>query len=87
MHTVNTKPVQSPVVPDGPGTQYRRLYDYLAAGNTITFLIAMELKIDNLNKRIADLQNQGIKIYSRRVKIKNVQCKEYSLLEFNYHAL
>ncbi len=62
--------------------QLKRLYEHLTAGNTINFRQALDLKISMLNRRIAELRNREIKIYTRDIRIGNIQCKEYSLYPF-----
>ncbi len=63
-------------------TQNNRLYEHLQAGNTINFLQARDLGIGFPNSRIAELRKQQVTIYSRFIRISNVQCKEYSLQPF-----
>lgn len=73
--------------------QNKRLFDYLAAGNTIhCFHPAIkELRIGYLNSRCADLsrilREQGKDLFRRMIKVKDVNgemvaVKEYSLNKF-----
>lgn len=83
----------SPINVERLSGQNKRLYDFLAAGNTIhCFHPAMkELGIGYLNSRTSDLRKmlieQGKDIYKRYIKVKDyngeeVTVREYSLSEF-----
>jgi hypothetical protein len=65
--------------------QNKRLYDWLAAGNTIhVFHPAMqELGIGYLNSRISDLRNKcKVQIYDKMIEVKGTHCNEYSIKPF-----
>jgi hypothetical protein len=65
--------------------QNKSLYDWLAAGNTISiFSPAMKsLGIGYLNSRISDLRNKcKIQIYDRLIDVNGTKCNEYSLKPF-----
>ena len=83
----------SPINADRLSGQNKRLWDFLAAGNTIhCFHPAMkELGIGYLNSRTSDLRKmlreQGKDIFKRYIKVKDangeeVTVREYSLTEF-----
>lgn len=83
----------SPIKIERLSGQNKRLYDYLAAGNTIhCFHPAIkELRIGYLNSRCADLsrilKEQGKDLFRRMIKVKDVNgdmvaVKEYSLIKF-----
>ena len=86
---------KSPINADRLKGQNKRLFDYLAAGNTIhCFHPAMkELRIGYLNSRCADicreLREQGSDLYKRWKKVEDtdgneVTVREYSLLPFEH---
>lgn len=65
--------------------QNRRLYDWLATGQTISiFSPAMQdLGIGYLNSRISDLRNKcKVQIYDRMIEVNGTHCNEYSLNPF-----
>lgn len=65
--------------------QNKRLYDWLAGGNTIhIFDPAMQkLGIGYLNSRISDLRNKcKVQIYDRMIEVNGTHCNEYSITEF-----
>ena len=63
-------------------TQNGRLLNHLQASNTITFIEAMKMGINNLHSRIPELKAAGIPIYSRFIKVGRIDCKEYSIKPF-----
>jgi len=58
-----------------------KLYDYLQQGNTINFVQARALGINQLSTHIAELR-EFTSIYSRTVRINAVKFLEYSLQPF-----
>ncbi len=88
-----TSQTTSPINADRLTGQNKRLWDFLAAGNTIhCFHPAMkELGIGYLNSRTSDLRRmlreQGKDIFKRYIKVKDangeeVTVREYSLTPF-----
>lgn len=83
-------PTNSPINIEKLGGQNLRLYNWLAAGNTIhVFHIAKRnLKIGYLNSRCSDLINKhNIVIYKRMITVPDMDgnptdVKEYSLKPF-----
>ena len=68
---------------DSLETQNGRLLSHLQAGNTITFIEAMKMGINNLHSRISELKAAGIPVYSRFIKLGRINCKEYSMKPFD----
>jgi len=58
-----------------------QLYDYLQSGNSINFVQARELGIDQLDRHIEDLR-KVIKVYAKPIRINQVKCFDYSLQPF-----
>ncbi len=63
---------------DIPKAFNTKLYDHLQQGNTINFVQAHAMGIAQLNTHIAEIR-KIVNIYSRIIRINNVQCMEYSL--------
>ena len=78
----------SPINVEKLSKQNKIVYDYLAAGNTITLFQAVKMGVLHLHSRISDLTNvHGITIYRRFITVpdmtgEHVQVKEYSLNPF-----
>lgn len=88
-HTINSPQMHTPTIPSSSpfnqkslGRQNDRLLHHLQAGNTITFIDAMKMGINNLHSRIPELKVAGIPIYSRFIKVGRIDCKEYSMQPF-----
>lgn len=79
----------SPINTDRLSGQNKRLYDYLAAGNTIhCFHPAIkELRIGYLNSRASDLRKvlieQGKDIFKRYIKVKDANGEEVTVREYS----
>lgn len=82
MNTTDTIPSGSPINQESLETQNGRLLHHLQAGNTITFIDAMKMGINNLHSRIPELKAAGVPIYSRFIKMGRIDCKEYSINPF-----
>ena len=82
MENIQTIPSGSSINQESLETQNGRLLQHLQAGNTITFIEAMKMGINNLHSRIPELKAAGIPIYSRFIKVGRIDCKEYSLQPF-----
>jgi len=86
-----TFPTTSPINTDRLSGQNKRLYDYLAAGNTIhCFHPAMkELGIGYLNSRSSDLRKvlieQGRELYKRYIKVKDANGEEVTVREYSIY--
>jgi hypothetical protein len=63
--------------------QIGTLIEYLSEGRTINFIQAREMGIGFLNSRIPDVKEKGYTVYSRRIKIGHIYCKEYSFKPFD----
>lgn len=79
----------SPINAEKLSKQNRQVYEHLAAGRTITLLIAEHLYgIRHLHSRISDLRNiSHLQIFGREITAVDrnqtlVKCKEYSLTPF-----
>ena len=83
MSTTDTIQSNSSINQESLETQNSRLLSHLQAGNTITFIEAMKMGINNLHSRIPELKAAGIPVYSRFIKVGRIDCKEYSLNPFN----
>lgn len=83
MSTTDTIQSNSPINQESLETQNGRLHSHLQAGNTITFIEAMKMGINNLHSRIPELKAAGLPIYSRFIKVGRIDCKEYSLQPFD----
>jgi len=81
----------SPINVDRLSGQNKRLYDFLAAGNTIhCFHPAMkELGIGYLNSRTSDLPKmlieQGKDIFKRYIKVKDANGEEVTVREYSFY--
>ena len=76
---------QSPINREKLTGQNGRLFDYLAAGNTIHCLDLpmIGLQIGYLNSRISDLVNKhGVVIHKRFINVGGTTVREYSLRSF-----
>ena len=82
MENIQTLPSGSSINQDSLETQNGRLLSHLQAGNTITFIDAMKMGINNLHSRIPELKAAGIPVYSRIIKVGRIDCKEYSINPF-----
>jgi hypothetical protein len=63
--------------------QIGTLIEYLSEGRTINFIQAREMGIGFLNSRIPNVKEKGYTVYSRRIKIGHIYCKEYSFKPFD----
>lgn len=81
---------RSPINVDRLKGQNGRLLNWLQAGNTIHCFhpAKQEMQIGYLNSRIADLVHEGVEIFKRNIKVKDINneevtVREYSLKPFN----
>ena len=76
----------SPINKERMGGQNRRLYEYLAAGNSIhCFSPAMyQLHIGYLNSRASDLINKhGINLKKKRIQVPDVDGNPVTVVEYS----
>lgn len=78
-------PTASPINQEKLRKQTQRLYDYLAAGNTIHLFhpAKKELKVGFLNSRIPEIKKAGYTVYKRRITVLDSEGEPTSVVEYS----